>query len=119
SFELADMSWATRKGMWGIKDPRLCLTLLAWLDAGFLDRSRLKIIHVRRGIDAAVRSAMLCPPVKSFCDGTEAGAARMLQKYADMAEWHVEQLKIPTISFDYERLLKQPQIVVGEMAAFV
>jgi hypothetical protein len=119
SFKLADMSWMQRGNLWGVKDPRLCLTLLAWLEAGIFDRKRLKIIHVRRGIEAAVRSAMLCPPVRNFCDGTETGAARMLNKYAEMAQWHVDTLDIPAISFDYERLIKQPLEVVAEMAQFI
>ncbi len=119
SFDLADLSWQKCRGFWGIKDPRLCATLLAWLDAGVLDRRQLKIVHVRRGLAAAVKSAMLCPPVRSFCDGTEGGAERMLARYAELAEWHVQTLGLPTLSFDYERLIQEPQSVVEQMAEFV
>jgi hypothetical protein len=119
SYQLADMRWQQRKGFWGIKDPRLCATLLAWLEAGMLDRQTLKIVHVKRGTAAAVKSAMLCPPVRNFCDGTEAGAERMLSRYAELAQWHVDTLGIPTLTFDYERLVKEPQAVVEEMARFV
>jgi hypothetical protein len=119
SFQLADMSWKEKRGIWGIKDPRMCATLLAWLEAGIVDRKNIKIIHVRRGIKSAVKSAMLCPPVRNFCDGTEAGAERMLQKYATLAQWHVDTLGIETLGFDYERLIQQPQAVVVEIAQFL
>jgi hypothetical protein len=118
-FQIADMSWIKQKGMWGVKDPRLCATLLAWLDAGVINRDNVKILHVRRGIKPAVKSAMLCPPVRNFTDGTEAGCEQMLQKYADQAQWHVDTLGIETMSFDYERLIKEPQAVVTEIAQFL
>jgi hypothetical protein len=118
-FKIADMSWKQQKGIWGIKDPRLCATLLAWLEAGEIDRNNIKIIHVRRGIKGAVKSAMLCPPVRNFTDGTEAGCEQMLQKYAALAQWHVDTLDIPTLSFDYERLIQQPQATVAEIAQFL
>jgi hypothetical protein len=119
AFQLADMGWQQRTGCWGIKDPRLCCTLLAWLEAGVIPRESIKIIHVKRAIAPAVKSAMLCPPVRNFCDGTEAGCEKMLSRYAELAQWHVDTLGLPTISFDYERLIKEPQAVVEEMAHFV
>jgi hypothetical protein len=119
AFQLADMGWLKGQGVWAIKDPRLCATLLAWLEADIFDRSSLKIVHVKRGLSAAVKSAMLCPPVRNFCDGTEAGAERMLSRYAELAQWHVDLLRLPTLSFDYERLIKEPEAVVGEMARFL
>jgi hypothetical protein len=119
AFQLADLRWQQQKGMWGIKDPRMCATLLAWVEAGHLERSTFKIVHVKRGIKAAVKSAMLCPPVRDFCGGTEAGAERMLSRYAELAEWHVATLGVPALTFDYERLVQSPQAVVEEMAQFL
>jgi hypothetical protein len=119
AFRLADMSWTRKPGMWGIKDPRLCATLLAWLESGILDRNRIKIVHVRRQIAGAVKSAMQCPPVRSFCDGTDGGARRMLEGYAELAQWHVATLKLPVFTLDYEQLLKEPQASVQELAAFI
>jgi hypothetical protein len=115
-FEIADLRWKERPGFWGVKDPRLCATLLAWLESGLVDRDKIKIVHVRRGVKAAVKSAMLCPPVRNMCDGTESGAERMLQKYADLAQWHVDTLKLPTLTFDYEQLIRQPQSTVQQIA---
>jgi hypothetical protein len=119
AFKLADMSWSERKGMWGIKDPRLCATLLSWLEAGVIRRDNIKIVHVRRNIKPAVKSAMLCPPVRSFTDGTENGCEQMLLKYAELAQWHVDTLGIETMGFDYERLIQQPKEVVEEIAKFI
>lgn len=119
SLQIADMSWRERSPVWGIKDPRMCATLLAWLEAGVLDPKTLKIVHVKRRTAAAVKSAMLCPPVRNFTDGTEAGAERMLSRYAELAQWHVDTLNLPTFSFDYERLVEDPTPVIQEIAQFV
>jgi hypothetical protein len=115
----ADMNWRSSGRYWGVKDPRLCATLYAWLESGFVDRNRLKIVHVRRALEPTVRSSMSFSSIREFCDGTEPGVRKMLARYAELAQWHVDELKLPTYSFDYEQLIKQPEIVVHQMAEFL
>jgi hypothetical protein len=119
AFDIADMNWRSTSPFWGVKDPRMCATLLAWIEAGRIDRNLVRIIHVRRSLDAAVRSSMEYDSIRAFCDGTEIGVRKMLARYAELAQWHVETLGVPALSFDYERLIKDPTSVVQEMANFL
>lgn len=119
AFEIADMSWRSTNPLWGIKDPRMCATLLAWIERGPLDRNRLRIIHVRRKLDGAVRSSMAFESIRKFCDGTETGVRAMLDLYARQAQWHVETLGVPTLTVEYEQLTREPDSVVGQLAEFL
>lgn len=119
TFEMADMSWRESGRPWGIKDPRLCATLLAWIEAGYLDRDVLKIVHIRRNLDASTRSALAYESVRRFCDGTEAGVRHMLERCQELAMWHVDTLGIPTLTLDYEELVKSPQATIERLAEFV
>ena len=115
----ADMGWRTANRFWGVKDPRFCATLLAWIESGRIDRNHLRIVHVRRQLEPAVRSSMSFESVRNFCDGTEAGVRKMLARYVELAQWHVDTLKLPTFAFDYEQLLKEPELVTQQLADFL
>jgi hypothetical protein len=119
AFSTADMSWCRTSPIWGIKDPRLCGTLLAWLERGPLDRSAVRIIHIRRKLDGAVRSSMTFDAIRNFCDGTEDGVRAMLDLYARLAQWHVDTLGLPALSIDYEQLIREPEATVRQIAQFL
>jgi hypothetical protein len=119
TLEVADLGWFQESERWGIKDPRMCATLLAWIEFGLLDRSSLRLILVRRDMDAAVHSGMAFGTIRNFADGTEAGVRAMLERYAQLAQWHVDTLQIPTFTLDYEQLIKQPTTTVRQLADFL
>jgi hypothetical protein len=119
ALDVADLEWLQTSARWGIKDPRMCATLLAWLEFGVLPKSNLCIVHVRRNLDGSVRSGMAFEPIRAFCDGTEAGVRKMLQRYAELAQWHVDTLKLPTFTVDYEHLVKEPNAVIDQLAQFL
>lgn len=119
TLDTADMSWRTANRFWGVKDPRFCATLLTWIESGRLDRNRLRIVHVRRDLEAAVRSSMSFESIRHFCDGTEPGVRKMLTRYAELAQWQVDTLGLPTLSFDYEQLINEPEPMVRQMADFL
>jgi hypothetical protein len=119
TLDSADMSWRATNRYWGVKDPRFCATLLTWIESGRMERGRLRIVHVRRDLEAAVRSSMVFESVRNFCDGTEAGVRKMLARYAELAQWHVDTLGLPALSFDYERLIGEPEGMVRELADFL
>ena len=97
----------------------MCATLLAWIESGRIDRHNLRIVHVRRKLEPAVRSAMSFQSVRNFCDGTEEGVRKMLARYDELAQWHVDELKLPTFAFDYEQLIREPETVVRQIAEFL
>jgi hypothetical protein len=97
----------------------MCATLLAWLEFGIIDRQSLCIVHVMRSLAGAVKSSMRHPHVRDYCDGTEQGVRAMLDKYAELARWHVERLNTPTLEISYEHLIQAPQCLVSELARFL
>jgi len=119
ALDSADMNWRRPARYWGVKDPRLCATLLTWIESGRMDRNNLRIVHVRRKLEPAVRSAMSFDSIRNFCDGTETGVRNMLARYAELAQWHVDTLNLPTLAFDYEQLLREPELVVRQLADFL
>jgi hypothetical protein len=119
AFNIADLSWLKSTARWGIKDPRMCATLLAWVDLGVLDRNQICIVHVRRELEGAVRSGMAFGPIRAYCDGTEAGVRSMLSRYAELAQWHVDTLNIPTFTIAYEQLIKEPNTVIAKLGEFL
>jgi hypothetical protein len=84
-----------------------------------MDRNRLRIVLVRRGLEGAVRSSMSFVSILNFCDGTEEGVRKMLSRYAELAQWHVDTLKVPAFTVDYEALLKEPDSIVRQLADFL
>jgi hypothetical protein len=119
TLDCADMSWRSPRHYWGVKDPRFCATLLTWIESGRMERNNLCIVHVRRKLEPAVRSAMSFESIRNFCDGTETGVRRMLARYAELAQWHVDTLNLPTFAFDYEQLIREPETVVRQLAALL
>jgi hypothetical protein len=119
ALDTADMTWRGSNDYWGVKDPRLCATLLTWIESGRMERNNLRIVHVRRKLEPAVRSSMGFVSIRNFCDGTETGVRTMLARYAELAQWHVDMLNLPTFAFDYEQLLREPETVVRQLADFL
>lgn len=119
TLDAADMNWRSSQKSWGVKDPRYCATLLAWVESGRMDRNNLRIVHVRRKLEPAVKSGMSFPAIRNFCDGTEQGVRTMLARYAELAQWHVDTLGIPTLTIDYEQLIKEPEKTVQQIADFL
>jgi hypothetical protein len=117
--DTADMGWRSASRYWGVKDPRFCSTLWTWIESGRMDRDHLRIVHIRRRLEPAVRSSMSFGSIRNFCDGTEEGVRRMLARYAELAQWHVDALNLPTFSFDYERLIAEPEPTVRDIACFI
>jgi hypothetical protein len=97
----------------------MCATLLAWIEAGALDRNSLCIVHVVRDLDATVRSAMNFRVIQEYCDGTQPGVRAMIQRYSELARWHVAHLGLPTFELQYETLISQPEQAVNQLARFL
>jgi len=119
TLQSADMRWTRKPGIWGIKDPRMCATLLAWIEAGVLDRGSLRIVHVLRDLESTVRSGLDFKAIREYCDGSEAGIRAMTGRYIELADWHVQQLGVPALELKYESLISQPEETVGQLARFI
>jgi hypothetical protein len=118
-FDEADLTWMQRTACWGLKDPRLCATLAAWVAAGRIDPPRTRIVHVQRSAEAVARSAMKYPGVNHYFGNAPEAICRGVEEYARLARWHVDHLGIDTFTVQYEELLEHPRKVVAELARFI
>jgi hypothetical protein len=106
-----------RKGLWGMKDPRLCLTLK--YVRRFLPE--YGIVVVRRNNKSAIGSLVRHSTINY--DGryklSWEQAQAIQQKWeAAMFDRLAEDAGIPTKAIGYEHLLHDPLAVVGELAKF-
>jgi hypothetical protein len=97
----------------------MCATLWSWINLGLIDKNRLSIVHVKRNLSDATKSGMKDHIIPSYCDGTENGVRRMLARYVELAQWHVNTLKVPTFTLEFEKLLDDPMNVIIKLADFV
>ena len=114
-----DLAWLGRRAPWGLKDPRFCGTLSAWIRAGVLPADGLVLVHVTRSLDAAARSAQAHDVVQGYAGGDEARARRMLARYARAAAWHVTHLGLPSVEIAFEALRSEPLATTERLARFL
>jgi hypothetical protein len=115
----APLEWTSASPLWGMKDPRFCITLLAWLEAGIIKKDQLRLVHIRRNIDNMVNSALKHYDVKHYCRQDRHFARNLINHYDTLARWHVDELAVPTLDMSYEDLLSNPLGEVGRMADFM
>lgn len=115
---LADLplSWRDSTSTWGIKDPRLCATLAAWLAAGCIQADRCKLVRVTRSIDAVARSVIGHREVRQYCDADIGSAREMSQRYDEYALWHEKNVGMACHQVSYERLIADPFDEVSRLA---
>lgn len=115
-----DLAWSGGRSLRGIKDPRFCATLLAWIAAGVLDPSRLLIVRMERNLDAAARDLHGMPELaRQMAERTPESARATLERYAELATWHAGNLGVPHFTLRYEDLLANPREYIAMLADFV
>ena len=115
----ADLAWMHEAPLSGIKDPRLCVTLNSWFQAGRLQKEHCRIVHVKRQIDKVVASATNHSHVADYCGGDSDKLRAMSDYYAHCAEWQIRELGLPAMTLRYEDLIAAPLEVAGNMAGFI
>jgi len=118
-FDEINCTWLGRGGRWGIKDPRMCATLLTWIEAGRIRREGLRIVQVKRDTEAVVRSAWRYPGVNHYFGGRIEEIREGVRRYESLAQWHVDHLGVPTFVLCYEELLAAPGRTVMQLGGFI
>ncbi|MCC7270626.1 MAG: hypothetical protein WA094_06810 [Candidatus Desulfobacillus denitrificans] len=114
-----DLGWRAGSPQWGIKDPRLCATLLSWLSAGMLDSTRIRIVLVCRRQEESARSMFAMPELSRLLHPrTLVSARKTIAQYAGYAAWHAKHLGLPVFMLSFEELLAHPAEQVRRLAAF-
>jgi len=114
-----NLSWRGESPIWGVKDPRMCATLCAWLDCGLLDPARTRLICIQRDAAQITRSVLEFPQVRDYCDGTPEGARAMVDRYLGLVEWNAAHCGLPVYQLQYERLIADTVGTTSELAAFL
>ena len=114
------LDWRPERCTWGIKDPRFCASLLAWIEADVFDPSRLRIIRVERAVaDAAIDLLGMPELACQLAERTMSSAQSTLSRYAEFAAWHAHSLGIPSFAFSYDQLIAAPKQCVADLSDFI
>lgn len=115
-----DLSWTAGASLSGLKDPRFCATLAAWIAAGAVDPSRLLVVRMQRNLDAAALDLHGMPELaRQMAERTPESARATLERYAEFAAWHAGNLGLPQIALRYEDLLSDPRKNIAMLADFI
>lgn len=114
-----DLSWTTDRSPFAIKDPRLCLTLAAWIEHGLLDPKKIAAVVVGRPLADSIASAIQHPSVLGYCDENERRVAAMQRAYCRALQWHRENLSLAVHDIAYPDLLRDPSTTVAALADFL
>ena len=103
----------------GIKDPRMCATLLSWFKTGLLTAANCRLVHVVRDLDANTASAIRHTTVAGYCDHDPDRIRAMIATYASHAQWHIDRNLCPAFTLNYDDMIRDPREVTRRLAAFV
>jgi hypothetical protein len=114
------LAWTADASLSGIKDPRFCATLAAWIAAGAFDPSRLLLVRMERKLDAAALDLHGMPELaRQMAKRTPESARATLERYAEFAAWHAGDLGVPHFALRYEDLLANPHEHIAMLADFI
>lgn len=114
------LAWTGATSLSGIKDPRFSATLLAWIAAGVLDPSRLRVVRMERQLDDAAQDLYGMPELaRQMAEHSLESARATLERYAGFAAWHAGNLGVPHLALRYEDLLADPSMNIARLADFI
>lgn len=118
-FGTFDLGWTEGLPKFLIKDPRLCVTLKAWLDHGLFESVEVKLVRIRRDLESTAKSCLLHYDVKEYCLNSIVHATEILSFYNRWADWHCLSLGLPVAEIDFDDLITRPEEVIKALASFL
>ena len=116
--------WYEGRSAWAFKDPRLCLTVPAWMPA--LAGLDVRIVHLVRNPHAVARSLVarndaMDLPASRFAKGemVVSDALTLWAEYNRRACLYEERFAVPRLLVWYDQLVDDPAAEVRRIAAFV
>jgi hypothetical protein len=98
----ANLDWRYGGGIWGIKDPRFCTTLMSWYEAGLLG-GNVGLIRMHREPLASARSLLQHPELAAqLCDASLDAALQLILRYDQLAEEQQRCFPGPVLSLDFK-----------------
>lgn len=117
SFEQMDLEWTRKTTRSAIKDPRFCITLTCWQQAGLVP-GQTRLLVIERELEETIRSALEHPFVSAYCEHCPERVAAMQAAYLDGLIWHCKHWSGPMLRVAYHELLADPACV-GRIADFL
>lgn len=119
ALQAVNLDWTPRARRWGLKDPRLCHTLLAWVESQRLPLEELTLINVVRDTPSVLRSAGAHESVMGYAGHDSNRLAVMIRRGREDADWHLRTLPVPAMTVRYENLVENPMATTQQLAAFI
>ena len=116
---IKDYRWMQENAAWGIKDPRLCITLSSWFHHNIIDPNKVSIINVVRDTEEVTNNVFNDPLISRYCDSTHTAIKKMIKHYTDMAKWHIETYDLPVLEIQHEKLMNDHELVINDLAKYV
>lgn len=114
------LDWRSDKRTWGLKDPRFSATLLTWIERGRIDPEGLVLVNVSRKNEATAASILRFPIMATLLPQVNANnVTALVDRYRELAAWHISRLGLPTLSVCLEDLIQNPQQEVEKLAHFI
>jgi hypothetical protein len=102
-----NLDWRYGGGIWGIKDPRFCTTLMSWYEAGLLGEN-VGLIRVHREQIDSARSLLQHPQlVAQLDDASLETALQVILRYDQLADEQQRCFPGPLLSLNFEDLIRE------------
>lgn len=103
----ANLEWRYGGGLWGIKDPRFCTTLMSWHEAGLFGEA-VGVVRIHREPSASARSLLQHPELAAqLGDASLEAALRVILRYDQLADEQQRCFPGPLLSLHSEDLIRE------------
>jgi hypothetical protein len=115
----AGLGWRYGKGIWGLKDPRFCATLMSWFEAGLLGEN-VGLIHLHREPLDSARSLLLHPELAAqLGDASVETALKVIQRYDELALEQERNFPGPVLSLHFNEVIGDPERCMRTLDGFI
>jgi hypothetical protein len=102
-----NLDWRYGGGIWGIKDPRFCTTLMSWYEAGLLGEN-VGLIRIHRVPIDSAHSLLQHPELVAQLDDASLEAAlQVILRYDQLADEQQRCFLGPLLSLNFEDLIRE------------
>ena len=117
--EALDVSWMEAHDTVAVKDPRFSFTLPYWIERNPWPGREVRLLRVRRNLDAVARSAAKHHFVSHYCDGSFDRARVLSQAMDHAAEEVCRTAPFKSHIMDYDALIDNPVRECQALAEFM
>jgi len=115
----ADLDWRYNTDIWGIKDPRFCVTLMSWFEAGLLGEN-VGLIRIKRELMDSAHSLLKHPELAAQLDEISLDAAlKVIRSYDRLADEQERCFPGPVLSLNFAEVTHNPITCLDAIDGFI